>query len=244
METEQCMSWATTHVGTVRTLNEDAWLSRPELGMWAVADGAGGHAHGDRASRAVIEALEFIPPHLSADEMLAEVRQRIAETHAALRLSQDDERPEISASTVVMLIARGDHYACLWAGDSRCYLLRDGELLQVTRDHSLVQELVDAGEIMPDEADTHPNANVITRAVGADGSLDLDKVSSRLALGDRFLLCSDGLCKAVSDEDIAELLASPLPTERLVEAALANNGRDNVTAVAVEMLAVGDEPQD
>lgn len=239
METEQCMSWATTHAGTVRTLNEDALLNRPELGLWAVADGAGGHAHGDLASRAVIEALDMIPPHLSATEMLAQVRQRIAEAHVSLRLSQYNEQAEVRASTVVILIAREDHYACLWAGDSRCYLLREGKLMQITRDHSLVQELVDAGEIMPADAETHPNANVITRAVGSEGELDLDKVSSRLALGDRFLLCSDGLCKAVPEQDIADLLALPLPTDRLIEAALANNGRDNVTAVAVEMLTGG-----
>ena len=147
MEAERFLSWATTHVGTVRTHNEDALVDRPDLGLWAVADGAGGHARGDVASRMIVEALEAIPPDLSASDMLAEVRQRMTETHAALYSSSNGEAHEISASTVVVLIARGDHYACLWAGDSRAYLLREGQLAQITRDHSLVQEMVDAGEI-------------------------------------------------------------------------------------------------
>ncbi len=111
--------------------------------------------------------------------------------------------------------------------------------MQITRDHSLVQELVDSGAITQDEAGSHPSANVITRAVGAEGELDLDKVSSRLMPGDRFLLCSDGLCKALPEAELAELLATPppaAPVDRLIEAALARQGRDNVTAVAVQVL--------
>lgn len=232
MQTDRFISWATTHVGTVRTLNEDALVNRSDLGLWAVADGAGGHAHGDVAAQAVVEALESIPPDLPAAEVLAQVRQKMAETHAVLIQGQD-----VSASTVVVLIARSDHYACLWAGDSRCYLLRDRQLLQVSKDHSLVQELVDTGAILPEDAETHPNANVITRAVGSRGELDLDKVSDRLLPGDRFLLCSDGLCKTLTDSTIAALLSGPEPTEHLVEAALVAQGRDNITAVAVEVLA-------
>jgi protein phosphatase/serine/threonine-protein phosphatase Stp1 len=211
-------------------------VDRPDLGLWAVADGAGGHSRGDVASRTVVEALGSIPLNLPAGELLALVRLKMAETHAALRPAEDDEMHEMSASTVVVLIVRGDHYACLWAGDSRCYLLRDGQLIQISRDHSLVQELVDAGAILPDQADKHPNANVITRAVGSEGDLDLDKVSDRLLPGDRFLLCSDGLCKTLPDGEIAALLATEQPADNLVEAALQHHGRDNITAVAVEIL--------
>jgi serine/threonine-protein phosphatase Stp1 len=239
MEAERFISWAGTHEGTVRKCNEDALINRPDLGLWAVADGAGGHSRGDVASRAVVEALGSIPLNLPAGELLAQVRQKMAETHAALRPA-DSSSHDISASTVVVLIVRGDHFACLWAGDSRCYLLRDGELVQITRDHSLVQELVDAGAIMPEQADSHPSANVITRAVGSDGDLDLDKVSDRLMPGDRFLLCSDGLCKTLTEEEIADLLATSPPTEHLIDAALARHGRDNITAVAVEVLATAD----
>ena len=113
------------------------------------------------------------------------------------------------ASTVVVMLARGDHFACLWAGDSRAYLLRDGMLRQITRDHSLVQELLEAGAIGPDEAENHPRGNVITRAVGAElDEVVLDKVSDRLLPGDRFLLCSDGLCKTLPESELASLLGA------------------------------------
>jgi protein phosphatase/serine/threonine-protein phosphatase Stp1 len=238
MEAKRFISWATTHAGTVRSCNEDALIDRKDLGLWAVADGAGGHSRGDFASRSVVEALGSIDLNLSPVELLALVRQKMAETHEALRPADEDGHA-ISASTVVVLVIRGDHYACLWAGDSRCYRLRDGMLEQITRDHSLVQELLDAGAIMPEQAESHPNANVITRAVGSEGGLDLDKVSDRLMPGDRYLLCSDGLYKAVPDDELAALLASAEPTERLVAAALERRGRDNITAVAIEVLEAG-----
>ena len=236
MGPERFLCWATTHVGTVRRHNEDALVNRPDLGMWAVADGAGGHARGDVASRMVADSLESIPPGLPAAAMLAEIRQRMTNAHAVLLGPEDQEHSEVSATTLVVLIARGDHFACLWAGDSRAYLLRDGEMTQITRDHSLVQEMVDAGAIRAEDAESHPQANVITRAIGADGTLELDKVSSRLQVGDRFLLCSDGLCKTLSDTEMAALLAGELPSEALIAATLEHRGRDNVTAVVFEIL--------
>jgi serine/threonine protein phosphatase Stp1 len=142
------------------------------------------------------------------------------------------------ASTVVVMLARGQYFACLWAGDSRAYLLRGGALRQITRDHSLVQELLEAGTIGPDEVANHPRGNVITRAVGAElDEFALDKVSDRLAPGDRFLLCSDGLCKTLSGGVLAGLLGSPdgAAPQALIDAALALNVSDNVTAVAVEV---------
>jgi protein phosphatase/serine/threonine-protein phosphatase Stp1 len=137
------------------------------------------------------------------------------------------------ATTLVALLARGGHYACLWAGDSRAYLLRDGKLMRLTRDHSLVQELVDQGLLAADQAESHPQANIITRAVGAQGELELDKISARIAPGDLFLLCSDGLFKALEEAEIASLLASGKGPEALLAAALARGARDNVTALAV-----------
>jgi serine/threonine protein phosphatase PrpC len=235
-------SWATTHPGTKRHHNEDAFVDRPDLGVWAVADGAGGHDAGEVAAGMIRESLEAIPIGLSASELLAEVRMRIEMTHAALRAEAQRRGPDvIIASTVVVMLARNDHFACLWAGDSRAYLLRDGALQQITRDHSLVQELVEAGVIGPEEAEHHPRANVITRAVGAElEEFALDKVSGRIHVGDRFLLCSDGLCKTVPDHELASLLAGNAgvpPPQTLVAAALALNATDNVTAVAVEATA-------
>jgi protein phosphatase/serine/threonine-protein phosphatase Stp1 len=237
-------SWATTHVGTVRAHNEDTMVCRPDLGLWAVADGAGGHARGEVASGMIAKALESIPPGLTAAEMLVEIRNRMADTHAALRVAAENgESHDICASTVVVLVAREAHFACLWAGDSRAYLLRDGQFAQITKDHSLVQELVDAGAITADQAESHPRANIITRAVGADvDELELDKVTSPLMPGDRFLLCSDGLCKTLADADMAGLMAASADhalTDQLIAAALASNVRDNVTAVAVEVAALG-----
>ena len=228
-------SWANSHPGAVRSHNEDAFVDRPDLGLWAVADGAGGHDAGEIASGMLKEVLDTIPPGLSASELLAQVRLRVAEVHQALRDEAEKRGPRsIIASTLVVLLARDGHFACLWAGDSRVYLLRDGTLAQVTRDHSLVQELVDAGTISADEADGHPRANVITRAVGAAETLELDKVSNRLAAGDRFLLCSDGLNKTLSDAELAELLANPGPADRLIDEALTRRATDNITVVAVE----------
>ncbi|HTI79763.1 MAG TPA: protein phosphatase 2C domain-containing protein [Acetobacteraceae bacterium] len=231
-------SWAVSHPGAKRKHNEDAYVDRPDLGVWAVADGAGGHQAGEVASGMIAEALEAIAPGLSASELLAEVRLAIERTHEALREEAARRGPDVVvASTVVVMLARGEHFACLWAGDSRAYLLRQGVLRQITRDHSLVQELVEAGAIKPEEALNHPRGNVITRAVGAElDDFMLDKVSDRLIPGDRFLLCSDGLCKTLPEDEIANLLGTidGTPPQALVDAALAAKVSDNVTAVAVE----------
>ena len=234
-------SWAMTHPGMKRSHNEDAFVNRPDLGLWAVADGAGGHSAGEYASAMIAEALESIPPGLSASELLAEVRLRIRSTHEIVREEALRRGEHVTiASTIVVMLARNDHFACLWAGDSRAYLLRTGELRQITRDHSLVQELVDAGTIRPEDAENHPRANVITRAVGAEleDEFDLDKVSDRLLPGDRFLLCSDGLCKTLPADELATLLGTDAgvpPSQALVAAALTMNASDNVTAVTVEV---------
>jgi protein phosphatase/serine/threonine-protein phosphatase Stp1 len=237
MTTPRFRSWAITHPGAKRTHNEDAYVDRPDLGIWAVADGAGGHEAGEMASSMIADALQGIPSGLSAAELLAHVRLAIEHTHAALREEAARRGPDVLvASTVVVMLARGDHFACLWAGDSRAYLLRDGMLRQITRDHSLVQELLEAGAIGPEEAMNHPRGNVITRAVGAElDQIELDKVSDRLLSGDRFLLCSDGLCKTLPEDELAHLLASmdgTLP-QVLIDAALALQASDNVTAVMV-----------
>jgi serine/threonine protein phosphatase PrpC len=231
-------SWATTNVGAKRSHNEDALVNRPDLGLWAVADGAGGHDAGEVASGMIVASLEDIPPGVSGIELLGQVRARIAATHDALRAEAARRGPDVViASTVVVLVVRDGHFACLWAGDSRAYLLRDGALLQISHDHSLVQELVDAGAIRPEDAERHPHANVITRAVGAAlEEMTLDKVSDRLEPGDRFLLCSDGLSKTLPDADLAAVLigaGDEAPTDALVAAALARQVNDNVSAVVV-----------
>ena len=240
-------SCAVTHPGAVRTRNEDNYVNRPDLGLWAVADGAGGHQAGDVAARIVTDALASVPVGLYAPEILVEVRLRIGAAHDQLLAEAARRGPDaVLASTIVVLIVRDDHFACLWAGDSRAYLLRNGRLTQVTRDHSLVQELLDAGEITPEEAAVHPHANIITRAVGAgDAAFALDKMSAGLHRHDRFLLCSDGLFKTIAERDLAALLGQgpdQAPAEHLVTVALERQAEDNVTVLMVDILA--EPPED
>jgi protein phosphatase/serine/threonine-protein phosphatase Stp1 len=231
--------WATTNVGAVRKHNEDNLISRPDLGLFAVADGAGGHDSGEVASGMIVSELAHLPANLSASELLSEVRLTLNRVHQALREEAARRGPDkMIASTFVSLILRDRHFACLWAGDSRAYLLRHGTLQQISRDHSLVQELVDAGRLAAEDAEHHPHANVITRAVGADSeTLDLDKVIGLAEPGDKFLLCSDGLCKTLSDAEITTVLSAPqdAPSDRLIAAALAQQVNDNVTAIVVEI---------
>lgn len=232
--------WAETNCGTVRKLNEDALVNCPDLGLWAVADGAGGHQSGEVASGAIADSLSALTPGIPPQEALRELRSRISDVHAALRAEAARRGGGVMiASTVVMLLIREGHFVCFWAGDSRGYLLRGGELMQITRDHSLVQDLVDTGVITPQQAESHPQSNIITRAVGADSeTLELDKVSGQLMDGDRFLLCSDGLCKTLDDATLERLLGadgSANIAAGLIDAALRSGARDNVTAVVVEM---------
>jgi serine/threonine protein phosphatase Stp1 len=228
-----------THPGARRAHNEDRVVDRPDLGIWAVADGAGGHQAGEVASGMIAEALEAIPPGLDAQAVLAQIRTRVDDVHGAL-LAESARRGSdaVIASTAVILCVRGAHYVCLWAGDSRAYRFAGGMLEQISHDHSLVQELVDAGQIAPEAAETHPNANIITRAVGAadpDG-LRLDKATDELRPGERFLLCSDGLTKTISEAEIAALLGGDGDTAaRLIAAALERQARDNVTVVVIDV---------
>src|ERR1700758_858888 len=176
LSTWRFRSSAASHPGAVRAHNEDSFVNRPDLGLWAVADGAGGHQAGDVASKIIADALNAVPAGFGAAELLAEVRHRLARAHNDLRIEAARRGPDaMLVSTIVVLLLRDDYYACLWAGDSRAYLLRGGRFRQLTRDHSLVQELFDAGAISAAEFEHHPAANVITRAVGAE-ELELDKV--------------------------------------------------------------------
>jgi serine/threonine protein phosphatase Stp1 len=238
-------SGAATHAGAANRLNEDAFVNRPDLGLWAVADGAGGHESGEVASAEVAGLLQTIDAGLSAAEMLLEVRSRLEAAHARLHAEASRHGDgAMVATTVVVLLARDDHFACLWAGDSRAYLLRDHTLTKITRDHSLVQALVESGTISEAEAIGHPQANVITRAVGADSDvLELEKRTGQLMAGDRLLLCSDGLSKTLPEDQLAELLSGDDATgaARLVMAALTAQATDNITAVTIDFSA-GDGP--
>ncbi|NEX23926.1 serine/threonine-protein phosphatase, partial [Thiorhodococcus mannitoliphagus] len=171
------MAWKSagvTHPGRIRSVNQDAYLDRPELGLWVVADGMGGHASGGMASALIVERMAAMPrPQLlgAAVDAASEILRRVnRELVAEAELLHGD----IIGSTVVAVIAVGDHCGLLWAGDSRGYRLRDGVLQQLTLDHTQVQEMVDQGVLTSEQAESHPLSNVLVRAVGGDVELEVD----------------------------------------------------------------------
>lgn len=227
---------AATHVGKVRTLNEDRFIARADLGLWAVADGMGGHDAGDRASAGVVEALGSIGIAVSAADLLARFEDRIIAVNAELRAAARDHRVEVIGSTVAAVLAHGAHFACVWSGDSRVYRLRTGSLEQISRDHTEVQDLVDKGLLAADEARTWPRRNVITRAIGAADEADLECRQGTLMSGDVFVICSDGLTGHVEDREIARMAAHLGPQgacDELVALTLQRGATDNVTVVVV-----------
>lgn len=225
-------SVARTDRGLVRPDNEDRVVDRPAAGLWAVADGMGGHARGEWASGLVGDMLESLAPDADLERGVALVRDGLAAVHVRLRHTDAG----LCGSTVVALLIRGERFACLWAGDSRLYRLRGGRLELLTRDHSLVQELVEAGAIAPEAARTHPLANRITRAVGVGDRLELDGIQGGIAAGDRLLLSSDGLHGAVAEPALLGPLRLPEPAaaaDGLMRAAFAAGAPDNVSLVLV-----------
>ena len=231
------VSAASTHVGKARKVNEDALLDYSQVGLWAVADGVGGAAAGDWASACAVQALGSLGTPSSAAAFLGEVKEALRKANTALR-SQAEASGNLIATTIVTLLFFQRHFACVWAGDSRLYLLRDGRLRQISRDHSEVQELVDKGVISPEQARHHPRGNVVTRALGAAETPDLDDVHEPLRESDVFLLCSDGLTKTMDDNEIAVSLAQPIEhaVESLIQTTLDRGAPDNVTVVAVKVL--------
>lgn len=226
-----------TDVGLKRKINEDAVMVRTERGLWAVADGMGGHDAGEVASGKIAEALAALPIVYSLDEMVANALAALRRVNTDLiSLARGGGQPRTIGSTVVGLAISGDEFRCFWAGDSRAYRIRAGRIAQLSRDHSLVHDLVLAGMISEDEARVHPNANVVTRAVGVSEELQVDVVSGDVREGDIFLLASDGLTRVVEDGEIAEELVSNRTADagdRLIELVLERGAPDNVSLIIV-----------
>lgn len=226
-----------TNVGKVREVNEDSIISLPELQLWAVADGMGGYEAGNVASNMIVKSLQSITPKSglndivdSVEDSLIDVNQRILE-YADIML---DGRT--LGSTVVSLLIKGHVGTCLWAGDSRLYRYRNNQLLQLSRDHSQVEELVQQGFLTPEEAEKHPDSNVITRAIGASPDIYIDINVFSVQLGDTFLLCSDGLYNMVSYDEILQILSSnkiEKAVELLIQTALDRGANDNVSVILV-----------
>ncbi|WP_211237695.1 PP2C family protein-serine/threonine phosphatase [Shewanella waksmanii] len=228
-----------SHRGTVREINEDACLELTHLGVWVVADGMGGHAAGDVASQLVIDVMQQALSHCSREQVnQAILVSALEESNRRLRqMSQQQFAGKVAGSTVVVLWIHQHQYHLLWAGDSRGYLYRGNQLTQVTKDHSQVNDMVDEGVLLPEEAEQHPLANVITRAVGVDDYLCVDIKQGTLVNNDIFLLCSDGLNKELSDQEIANAIQPGNIIDSgmaLIHSSLVRNARDNVTCILVK----------
>jgi serine/threonine protein phosphatase PrpC len=234
-------SAAFTHQGNVRSHNEDACVDVGERNLWVVADGMGGHEQGDYASQKIVESLREVPDLDRPSEKVDLVENRLVKVNAHLfERSRAGEQPVVIGSTVVALTVFDRFGLTIWAGDSRAYRLRDGKLDRVSRDHSEVQTLIDQGLVAEEDAESHPQANVITRAVGGMEELYLDYELRELEAGDRYLLCSDGLYKDLTDEEIRERLCSGNCRESamdLLNTALSRECSDNVTVLVVDFLS-------
>ncbi len=232
------LEWrAGTDTGAVRKVNEDSYSARPEAGLWAVADGMGGHAHGDWASGQIAQAIESVSAADSFDTLLDGAAQAIH--NANLVVAQEAAtRGQRMGSTVAVLVIRDRRFGILWAGDSRAYLVRGGQLFQLTRDHTTVQDMVDRGLISESEARGHPMSHVLARAVGVEPVLELDAVADDIMPGDIFLLCSDGVYGVLRDEELRDMLGQndidQLP-DLLIARCLERGAPDNVTAIVVRV---------
>ncbi len=234
-----------THAGGVRRINEDAFIQRADIGLWAVADGMGGHQAGDIASQAIVEALgEFddIRPLAGRLDQVDDAMEAVNAHLVALR--DTNANNTVVGSTVAILVFGERSLAvALWAGDSRIYRYRHRGLERLSTDHSRVEEYVEQGLISREEAASHPESNVVTRALGSDEDEVLEADLYDVAAGDRFLLCSDGLTRHVSDHELSRSLAQPTPPEdaceALLECTLERGGSDNTTVVIVDVAERG-----
>ena len=224
-----------THVGLVRSANEDSMVLREDANVWVVADGMGGHENGQWASSTIVEAVGAAQLTGDFDGDVEAIGGAILNANGTI-YAASVARGRAMGSTVTALYLSGDRFVAFWAGDSRIYLLRQGVLHQLSRDHTQVMDMVERGLMTEEEAAHHPMGHVLSRAVGTQETLELDAISDTATLKDVFLLCSDGLTGVVSAEEIAERLMMFPPDvacNRLLELVLARGAPDNVTMVAV-----------
>ncbi len=231
-----------TDVGLRRETNQDSYVVTPPI--FAVADGMGGHSAGEVASAAVVRRLSELAGATRVSD--ADIDAVLADAVEDIELDAGDT--ELGTGTTVTGVCLSTEDEPTWRvfniGDSRVYQYFKGALSQITVDHSVVQHLIDTGAITPEEAETHPHANVITRAVGFGEAPIPDYTSLALIPGQRLLVCSDGLTKELTDVGIQHFLATCESAEEaartLVQQALENSGRDNVTVIVIDVHAVGD----
>ncbi len=222
-----------THLGLVRQRNEDSYICLPDIGLWVIADGLGGHSGGDVASNIAVEEIARNVRHGKS------LTESIETAHHSIQAAAQQSQTLMGmGSTVVALKIDGVDYEVAWVGDSRAYLW-NGLLYRRTKDHSYIQMLIDTGVLSDEEASSHPNRNLISQALGTGGTgsdeIKVDTVSGKLAKNDTLLLCSDGLSGELSDNDIAAILVktkvNQARVDRLIAAALKGGGRDNITVI-------------
>jgi serine/threonine-protein phosphatase Stp1 len=228
-----------SHVGLRRKVNEDSVFVRTERGLWAVADGMGGHDAGEVASGMVVDALRQLPIVYGLDDLVETAITAIRKVNTELiELARSQNGVRTIGTTIVGLAIANGQFRCFWAGDSRAYRIRHGQIRRLSRDHSLVQDLVDAGMLDSADAEKHESANVITRAVGVSEDLEVDTSTGEAESGDLFLLASDGLTRVVDDGEILEELTSRDADEaadKLIELVLARGAPDNVSLVIAKV---------
>lgn len=224
-----------TEIGNVREHNEDSLTVLPPL--FAVADGMGGHEAGEVASEITINTLNDLAPQSADAEALA--RAVVAANLNVIKAPSQGVGREGMGTTLTAAILEKERLVIAQVGDSRAYLLHNGSLKQLTRDHSLMADMIEAGQLTEAEARVHPNRSVITRAIGSDPHMQPDLYELNVETGDRLLLCSDGICGMIEDHEIASIMrqapSAQSCADQLVEAALAAGGFDNATAVVVDV---------
>jgi len=224
-----------THTGLVRSHNEDALVERSDVGLWAVSDGMGGHSAGDVASGLVVAAIRQLSQDRVSPDGIREALGAVNDDLLARSTAGGQDRT--MGATVTVFGSNGSKYFCVWAGDSRLYRLRHGKLTQLTRDHRLVQDLLDAGRITEEEARKHPRRNVITRAVGVAKDLELEGCDGEIEPDDAYLLVTDGVTGACSDEEIETALSAKSledAADDLVNRCLAHGAPDNLTLLVIQ----------
>ena len=227
-----------THVGRVRERNEDSCLVRTDVGLWVVADGMGGHEAGDLASRIVVQSLDAIGAPESAADLLAECEERLFNANQQiLSLSQERHGATVGTTAAVLLVRDG-YYACIWAGDSRVYLINRGGIKQVSHGHSELEELIAEGALSREDVKDWPS-NTITRAVGVADEPEFEVVTGPAEPEDIFVICSDGLTRHLQDDEILQHAATrraQAACDDMLALALDRGGLDNVTIVIVRLL--------
>lgn len=243
-----CRHAARTDTGLVRAKNEDAYFVEAEAGAYGVADGLGGHAAGEVASRLAVRrvagALSSLPRGVAPEEAHEALRSAIEEANREIH-GEARARPDLAGmgtTLTALFLTDGGKYVVGHVGDSRAYLLRAGELRRITRDHTYVQELVDRGRLTDEQARVHPRSSVLTRALGLDREVEVELHEGEVRTGDRFLLATDGLTGMLPEEELRTLLEAERPPEAaaelLVESANQAGGMDNTTVVVVDVQKV------